>query len=234
MQEEINFLRKENNLIIKRDEKISEILKIPLPPRRKFEYNKDKEVVPKILNHVKSLGPPTTPPKPGIISEINEIENNEEIILFPSYQRMLKACATFHPDSITKQRMSFLAEVPIQASTFRCGISKLKLLGLIRKQGEKFVITDEGLQKAVDYENLPTDSDSLISMWKNKLYPSYQKMFIAVTDIYPNTISKEEISEKSNVPIQASTFRCGISKLKLLGLIEVNGDEIKANDELFE
>lgn len=202
-----------------------EFLKSPLPSRHKG------------ISNLTTEKPITTLPPKTVIREqippIVETQYDYEQKLSPAYTRLLKSCAMFYPGAIARTKLAILSDVPIKSSTFRNGISKLKNMGFIRKEGDRILVTEEGIEKAGDYEELPTDSESLIKMWKSKLSPAYQRLLEGTINNYPNTISREDLSYCSDVPIESSTFRNGISKLKTLGLIEVSGSEIKAQEDLF-
>lgn len=160
--------------------------------------------------------------------------SDEEIKLSPAYLRILKACASFYPNPITKARISFLANVPQKASTFRNGLSKLRTIGAIGNLGSKIICSDSGMEITGPVEEIPSDPDSLFKMWSERLSPAYQRILGIIYSSYPNAVSKEEISDYSNVPEDASTFRNGLSKLRSLGLIKNEGSELKMAEDFFE
>jgi hypothetical protein len=57
-------------------------------------------------------------------------------------------------------------------------------------------------------------------------------MLKEIVSVYPDSISKEELKEKSNV-LTNSTFSTYKSELERNNLIETSGDSIKATKELF-
>ncbi len=162
----------------------------------------------------------------------NDIDGDTK--LSPAYMRMLKACASFYPNSITKAKISFLSNVPQKASTFRNGLSKLRTIGAIENSGSEIVCTDIGTSITGPVDEIPNDPESLFTMWSQKLSPAYERMFRLVYSSYPNSISREDISEQSEVPVDASTFRNGLSKLRSLGLIKNEGSELKMSGDFFE
>lgn len=232
-------------------EQISSFKKINMQQKRKLEQiarvMEMKIVMPEIkvqkvstpLEHPRvgpSIGPKPIPIVKHVEEEITDefVIDEGEMKLSPAYERMLKACAMFHPNTITRVKISFLSNVPQRASTFRNGLSKLKTSGLIQQHGGDFIITEKGLDMAVEVEGLPETPEEIIKMWKSRLSPAYQRMLAAAVEVYPSEISKLDISEYSQVPIDASTFRNGMSKLKTLGLIKISGSLVTANEELFE
>lgn len=212
--------------MMNRFRKISEISIFTIP---NFEGLK----LPEYKTNLIKVKEPIVAPKPYQHLVMTDPPHSEETKLSPAYLRMLKAAATFHPNQISRQKMSFLADVPINASTFRNGLSSLRTKGLVVDKGEDILITELGLNTAGDVDYLPSGSD-LIEMWKKRLSPAYQRLFSSIIEAYPSMISREEIAQNSEVPLETSTFRNGISRLNTLGLIHINGREIKAKDELFE
>lgn len=168
------------------------------------------------------------------VSSVSDREYDGEIKLSPAYRRLLKSIAMFYPEKITKAKVSILSDVPQKASTFRNGISKLKTQGLITVSGNFTGCTEKGLEIAGDIEQLPTDPEELVNMWCRKLSPAYERIFRCIIDKYPNEISKEDISYESGVPIDASTFRNGLSKIKTLGLIKIESGMVSASPEIME
>ncbi|KKL85604.1 hypothetical protein LCGC14_1953060 [marine sediment metagenome] len=160
--------------------------------------------------------------------------DNEDKKLSPAYLRMLRACASFYPNTITKAKISFLSHIAQKASTFRNGLSKLRVIGAIEDSGTQIICTEIGLSITGPVEEVPSDPESLFRMWSQKLSPAYERILKSIYDRYPNSISKEEISEETEVPIDASTFRNGLSKLRSLGLIKNEGTELKMAEDFFE
>ncbi|KKK68097.1 hypothetical protein LCGC14_2947490, partial [marine sediment metagenome] len=188
-----------------------------LPSKEKGHYPNTNKSIQKVYNSLPmdSLG-------------------NDDVSLSPAYLRMLKACASFYPSFITKAKVSFLAHVPQKASTFRNGLSKLRTIGAIENSGNGVICTERGLSITGPVEEVPSDPEYLFEMWASKLSPAYTKMFQSIYERHPNSVSKEEISEESEVPIDASTFRNGLSKLRSLGLIKNEGTELKMSEDFFE
>ena len=164
----------------------------------------------------------------------DHLVTNDDVRLSPAYMRMLKACASFYPKSITKAKISFLSHVPQKASTFRNGLSKLRTMRAIENSGNEMICTDVGNSIAGPVEDIPKDPDRLFSMWTQKLSPAYVRMFGVIFSSYPDSTSKEEISNLSDVPMDASTFRNGLSKLRSLGLIKNEGNGLKMSEDFFE
>jgi soluble cytochrome b562 len=146
--------------------------------------------------------------------------------------KMLKVLAMIG-EPISKERLSMLSGYSITSSTFGIYIGKLKEFGYAQSEGNELSITDEGLKAVGAYEQLPTDPESLISFWTNKLPSGPAKMFNILTSHYPKTITRERLSEESGYSMTSSTFGIYIGKLKTLRLAVDNNKMLKAADELY-
>jgi hypothetical protein len=146
--------------------------------------------------------------------------------------KMLKVLAMIG-QPITKERLSMLSGYSITSSTFGIYIGKLKEMGYARSEGNELSITDEGQRAVGDYEQLPTDPESLISFWTNKLPAGPAKMFNILTSHYPKQITRERLSEESGYSMTSSTFGIYIGKLKTLRLAVDSNKMLKAADELY-
>lgn len=203
-------------------------------PKLSFESIK---AVPHIKpqHHIKPQYPASYPePIPHPIQDTQPIDYDGEIKLTPAYNRILRTNAMFYPEEISKAKLSILSDIPQKASTFRNGLSKLKTMGLITVSNGSTRCTEKGLEIVGDVPEIPIDSESRVNMWCTKLSPAYERMFRFIVENYPNEISKEDLSTGSDVPVDASTFRNGLSKIKTLGLIKVESGIISASPELFE
>ena len=50
---------------------------------------------------------------------------------------------------------------------------------------------------------------------------------------YPKSLTKAELGEASGYEAAGGTFRTYLPKLKRLGLVEVDSDQVRASEELF-
>ena len=214
----------------------SQIQKIPTFNPNTIQLNpqiqKTREVTPQVKSSIPLREKVTFP-----LSNHSKIQNDydDEIKLSPAYSRMLKVCASFYPESLTRSKLAILSNVPKKASTFRNGLSKLKNLGLIEVNSEIVICSEEGIDIAGEVEEIPKGNpEALLQIWVQKLSPAYSRMLNYLFSIYPNSSSREELSMNSEIPIDASTFRNGLSKLKTLGLIKVEGGELAISSDFFE
>lgn len=149
--------------------------------------------------------------------------------------RMLKAAGMYHPKPISKFKMAALARLSHSSGTFSTHLSTLKREGLLNAQGSDFTITAEGLSRAGEIEPLPTDPKELTELWCGVIgsESGAARMLRALVDSYPEDISKEDLGTEVGMSHTSGSFSTYISTLKRNGLVKVNGNWIKAAEELF-
>ncbi len=147
---------------------------------------------------------------------------------------LLKVIASLHPQQVSRQRLSMLSGYSLKSSTFAVHVSTLNTRRLIEKTGDGYTITEEGLKAVGDYEPVPTDSDTVIEFWINKLDAGPAKMLKILCDHWPNSISRQQLSEQSGYSMSSSTFAVHISTLFTLKLITKPQGMLKASDALFQ
>lgn len=144
--------------------------------------------------------------------------------------RMLKAAAMFFPHPITKARMGAISGLSFNSGSFGTYLANLKRNNLITGNGNEFVITQEGMNVVGEVESLPSD---LVEMWCNIVKGGASRMLKALADIYPDSLSREELGQASDIAHTSGTFGTYLATLKRNGLIKVEGKQIKAAEELF-
>ncbi len=140
----------------------------------------------------------------------------------------------FHPTAITKHRVAAISGLSFKSGTFGTYLASLKRDGFIDGERNDFIITEHGLGEVGDYEPLPTDSESLIRLWEGIVKGGAARMLRAITDAYPNSLSKYEVGEAANISHTSGPFGTYLATLKRNGLITVNGGQIKASSDLME
>lgn len=150
--------------------------------------------------------------------------------------RMLKAAAMFHPKPITRTRMAALAGLSHTSGSFGTYRSTLKKEGLLIENGNEYSITPKGLEKAGNVATLPTDPHALIEMWCDNVGSNSgaARILRVLGEKYPESLSKSAIGDLVGMSSTSGSFGTYLSILKRNGLITVNGQNVKASDELFE
>jgi len=144
--------------------------------------------------------------------------------------RMLQVLARRYPVKFTRSQLASLAILSPRSGTYGTYLSLLKTTGCIVQEGDLFAITQKGIEIAGDP---PKDPQDTVSMWRNNLNGGARRMFDALIERYPDRMSKEELAAAADLSVISGTFGTYMSKLRGNGLIEGNGEGIKASENLF-
>ncbi len=174
-----------------------------------------------------------TPKHHDSIVQKQPVVDGEAKPLRDGAMRMLKAAAQFHPTPISRNQMATLSGFSVGGGTFGTYFAELKRNGWIIERGDDVEITYEGLANAGVIESLPTDPQALIDLWAGKFRDGAAKMLRAIAERYPASITREELGEVTSFTPSGGTFGTYVSELRRNGLIEIQGDDIKASPTLF-
>jgi hypothetical protein len=216
------------------------------------EYHKnDVTILKRKLDQIKSLSDssiparqeivqskpkfePIPPPIQTIKPQKNEVSPEQsDVKLRDGAMKMLKSVAMYYPNPVTKNQIATLAGFSVGGGTFTTYLSDLRRLSWVNQNGDMITITDEGLAQAGNVEPVPTDSDQLLNMWCSKFREGAAKMLREIAKAYPSEITKDELAANTNFTKEGGTFTTYLSELRRNGLIDVQGESIKASKELF-
>lgn len=111
-------------------------------------------------------------------------------------------------------------------------IQRLGAAGLVERRGDRIFATDTGVELlGDDYEPLPT-GEALREYWLNKLGGGERAILSALMDAYPDGLSPEELSERTNYT--KSSRNTYIQRLGARGLVRRDAGDIVCTDVLFE
>ncbi len=116
-----------------------------------------------------------------------------------------------------------------RSGSFKDAISKLNVLNLISKNGDKVRVNE------MDESLATEDSKELsIDIWMNRLNKCTRKIFKLLLENPDILYGREEIANETEYSSSSGSFKDAISKLNVLGLIQKEGTEIKLNPEILE
>jgi len=202
---------------------ISATKEIKLPENAIFIPNsKPKINIPKVIS----------PPKELVIPENNI--NSEEKTLTGGALRMLQVLVSRYPIKLTKVQLATFSKLKSSSGTFNTYLSLLKNKNLIINESNHFSASEEGLDY-IGRDNIqpPTTSEEIIQQWRDILKGGAKRMFDVLVDNYPNSLSKEEIGELTQLTHNSGTFGTYLSILKSNNLIEIEGSNLKISENLF-
>ena len=160
-----------------------------------------------------------------------DIQTDNEIGAGP--MKILNAIAQFDPKEISIYQAGTFAGYSVGSGTWTNYISLLRKNYLINKTGKMLSLTDQGREKTRDITPLPTDSNSLLNIWKQKLPAGPAKILQVLFDEYPNAIDRTELAQRSGYAYGSGTWTNYISILRRNHLIEQEDQSFKATKTLF-
>jgi len=177
---------------------------------------------------------PKTLPRHRAAQHDEPSTEDDEISLKSGAVRMLRELARRYPATFTRSQVGTLAGFTPSGGTFSDYFSKLKRLGFIAEDHQGNVsVTDTGLDYVGEVPPAPSTHDEIVAMWKNNLKSGVGRMLDEIVRCYPEPITREELGERSGFTVSGGTFSDYLSQLRRNGLVEVNGDDVRATEVLF-
>ena len=137
------------------------------------------------------------------------------------------------PQGLTRSQLGLRATVSAKGGSFDTYLSKARVSGWVTTGGDRILITADGVTALGDFEPLPSGS-ALLEHYVGQFGSSgAARMLRALAEAYPRALTRDELSEASNVSAAGGSFDTYLSKLRTLELVEGRG-ELRASDELFE
>jgi hypothetical protein len=113
-------------------------------------------------------------------------------------------------------------------------VSRLRMAGRIAEQGDIFYATEQGIADlGGDIPTMPPPGPQLVDFWARKIKAA-SKLLRYLADQYPNFITREELGSALSLSTAGGTFGTYLSRLRTPGLIEEQGDQLRAAPQLME
>lgn len=149
----------------------------------------------------------------------------DESGLRPAHYRIVNALAWLEAMGLERPSRSIVAAVAgvsPKSSSFKNDVSRLSSLGLVSypAQGD-LTLTESGAEIATMPEQTLT-LDDIHAAWRNcpALRPAHIKLLDAAIEVYPESLSREELAERVGVSVLSSSFKNDVSRLSAMRLIE--------------
>lgn len=146
-------------------------------------------------------------------------------------RRILSVLAQY-PQGRTDSQIALLAGYAVGSGGFNNLLSSLRTKGWAEGQRSNLRITDAGVEALGEFEPLPAGRE-LLEYWFRKLGKAERSILGTLADAHPETLSDEEIAERSGYTAGSGGFNNAISRLRTLELISGGRKELKASDDLF-
>lgn len=147
-------------------------------------------------------------------------------------RRMLVAMATM-ARPLTRTQLSLLSGVKTTGGTFGTYLSDISTAGYAIEENGCWSITDLGLSFVGEVPYLDTSPEGLANYFKSKLRAGAQRMLTALMGVYPEGMSRDELSEACDVKRSGGTFGTYLSNLTTSNLARVDGQTVYAHDDLY-
>lgn len=182
------------------------------------------------LTKPKPIPMPNAHPLPERIGQYHPETETATIFgaMGPGEKKILTAIAQ-HEGGITREHLSVLTGY--KTTSRNEYTRKLKAAGRIEIVGDMLIATPEGISDlGTDFEPLPTGRELQDHVMRT-LPIGEQKILGVLLERYPDTVSREEISEATNY--KTTSRNEYLRKLNARKLVEFVGNEVRATEKLF-
>jgi hypothetical protein len=147
-------------------------------------------------------------------------------------RRILSVLAQY-PQGRTQTQVALLASYSSSGGGFLNAIGSLRSKGWIQGAKQQLEITPDGHAAIGDaWEPLPPPGPELVAHWLRSLSKAERLILQTLADVYPSTLSKEEIAESTGYVASGGGFLNALGKLRTLELIGGSG-ALSASEDLF-
>lgn len=153
--------------------------------------------------------------------------------LRPGARKLLETLASRYPMKFTKSQMALLVGFKPSGGTFSSYLSNLRTGGYMTEENGLFSASERGIDYLGGEIPQPKSPEESRAQWRAALRPGAQNMFDIIMDIYPNSITKEELGEKCGFLPSGGTFSSYLSNMRTNGMIVTDKNNIRASDDMF-
>jgi hypothetical protein len=148
-------------------------------------------------------------------------------------RRMLDVLCRWYPARLTKAQLATLSRLKVTSGTFSAYYGTLKRANLIDESSNGVQVSELGLYVHGGIKSVPQTTDEIIQMWRSSLRAGERKLLDILVEIYPDSISKNELAERAELTASSGTFGAYLGTLRRNGLAETRDGEVKAGEVLF-
>jgi uncharacterized protein len=159
-------------------------------------------------------------------------DSHDELYKLSSGERRILTALTQYPQGRSKAQTAILAGYALSGGGFRNYLGALRSRGFIKGDRDRLRITDAGIEALGSWEPPPT-GPALVDYWRGQLGKAERLILDALTEAYPDALSKEEVAVRAGYEANGGGFRNALGRLRTLELIQGRG-EIRASENLFD
>lgn len=174
----------------------------------------------------------STPPARPAESRLPVIRGSGDGKLSKAERRILSVLAQY-PQGRTQTQVALLTGYSSSGGGFLNGVGSLRTKGFIEGTKERLLITPDGLA-AIEgaWEPLPPPGPQLVEHWLRSLPKAERLILQCLTEVYPSTLSKEEVAERTGYSATGGGFLNALGKVRTLELVRGSA-QLSASEDLF-
>lgn len=172
----------------------------------------------------------------GLEVEGRLVEGDPNVKIRKGARRMMDALARRHPIPSTFAQVAQLAGLSTGGGTFTTYCSDLRRAGFTVEEGNFVKLTELGwafLGRAPG-DLAPQTTEDVLRLYSSALRGGARRMIEALIHVHPHAMTREELSDASNVVDTGGTFSTYLSDLRRAGLIAESSEGIAASELLMD
>lgn len=174
----------------------------------------------------------------GPKARVAPVRSEATVTLKKGARSMLMALASMYPRALTRTQMATLAGLAPGSGTYASYLSTLRTTGMIDEDpgGEGIMLTDAGRAHVAAGGGppaTPRSTEDLVALWSSKLKAGARRMLDVLVAVYPTTLVRDELAQRSEIAANSGTFASYLSTLRSNGLVENVDYGLRASEGLF-
>ena len=157
----------------------------------------------------------------------------EGLALRAGERKMLETMGEYLLEKYTRVQLGTLSGFAASGGTFGAYYANLKRNGLIYEEGGFTTLTGVGINFIGNPTYIPRSQKQIFDRWASCFRAGEVSMLEVLVKAYPASITREELGKQSGYAATGGTFGAYLGSLRRNGLLEVNGDQVKATSILF-
>ncbi len=145
--------------------------------------------------------------------------------------RMVQVLADRSPARFTESQWATLAKLKKSGGTWSTYKSRLLQAGLVARDGNYWVATEDGIEQFGDPRRAPQSAEEIREQWKGRLGSGPSRMIEALIEA---PMTRGELAEATGLTATAGTFGTYLSRLRSNGLIENEGEYLHLVETLVD
>ncbi|GFG83252.1 hypothetical protein [Mycobacterium paragordonae] len=157
--------------------------------------------------------------------------DGQELKFRAGAQRMLESLGRMAPLRLSRAQWGMVARMKHRSGTWSTYLGELRRAGLLDENAAGFTLSDKGFDYLGGRPD-PLTGRELQQHYLHILRSGAARMLQAVMDVYPESLSRQEISARAGIVVASGTFTTYLGELVRNGLVVYRGKALRASDVL--